>query len=85
VDKETEAKQNIIDYHMTFDTEHGKRVLAHMEKLAQFNTTVSPPLGNDGHTDVYRVMYKQGQRCVITNIHSMLKKEFKERKEIKNA
>ena len=84
MDKEDEAKQNIIDYHMTFDTEHGKRVLAHMEKLAQFNKAVSPPIGRDGQTDVHRVMHNEGKRCVIAHIHKMLNADFKERKEIKN-
>ena len=84
MDKEDEAKQNIIDYGLTFDTVHGKRCLANMEKLAQFNKAVSPPVGDDGHTDIYRVMHNEGKRCVIAHIHKMLNKDFKERKEIKN-
>jgi hypothetical protein len=55
-----------------------------MKKLAQYNTTTSPPVGNDGHTDVFRVMYKNGQRCVITNIEHWLNKDPNETKGITN-
>ena len=85
MNKEDEKFQRITDYQQAFGTPDGKRVLAHMKKLAQYNTTISPPLGDDGHTDVYRVMYKQGQRCVITNIEMMLNKDPSEKKGIKNA
>jgi len=84
MDKTDEAQQNIIDYRQTFETVQGKRVLSHLKKLCQYNTTISPPVGNDGHTDVYRVMYKEGQRCVITNIERMLNKDLGEKKGIKH-
>lgn len=85
MDKEDEKIQRVIDYQQVFGSPEGKRVLAHMKKLAQYNTTTAPPVGNDGHTDVYRVMYKQGQRCVITNIETMLNKDPSEKKGIVNA
>lgn len=84
MDKSDEARQNITDYCQTFETVHGKRVLAHMKKLAQYNTSVSPPVGNDGHTDVFRVMHQRGQRCVITSIERMLNKNPDEKKGIKH-
>lgn len=83
MDKDDEKKQLIRDYAI-FKTDEGKRALAHMKKLAQYNTTTSPPVGNDGHTDVFRVMYKNGQRCVITNIELWLNKDPNETKGITN-
>lgn len=84
MDREDEKTQRIIDYHQVFGTPEGKRVLEHMKKLAHYNTTLSPPVGTDGHTDVFRVMHKEGQRCVITNIEMMLNKNPDEKKGIKN-
>ena len=69
-----EKKRLSIAYREVFNSDNGKIVLEDMKKKAQYNTTTSPPVGNDGHTDVYRVMYKQGQRCVITEIERKLRK-----------
>ncbi|KKN75812.1 hypothetical protein LCGC14_0376880 [marine sediment metagenome] len=84
MDKEDEKTQLIRDYQW-FKTPSGENVLKHMKKLAQYNTTTSPPVGTDGHTDVFRVMHKDGQRCVITNIEMMMNKDPNEKKGIKNA
>jgi len=84
VDKEQEKLQLIADYQW-FTTKSGQNVLNHMKRLAQYNTAVSPPLGNDGHTDVFRVMHKEGQRTVITNIELWMNKNPDEKKGIKNA
>ncbi len=83
MDKEDEKKQLISDYQW-YKTPSGQNVLNHMKRLAQYNTTVSPPVGADGHTDVFRVVHKDGQRCVVTNIEIWMNKDPNEKKGIKN-
>ena len=84
MDKEDEKIQLISDYHQTFGTLAGRNVLKHMKKLAHYNTSISPPVDDNGRTDPYRVLHKEGQRAVITTIEMWLNKDPHEKKGIKN-
>lgn len=79
------AKQNqtTIDYQQCFGSEHGKRVLGHLKKLAMFNVAVVPR-GADGKIDALEVMRQEGMRSVIIHIENQLKKDPNEVKGISN-
>lgn len=83
MDRDEEKVQNVIDYHETFGSEHGKRCLEHLKKKAKFNASAIPK-DNRGCTDPYEMMRQEGQRSVIVHIELMLKKDPYEKKGIKN-
>lgn len=85
MDKEEERIQNIIDYHETFNSEHGKRCLEHLKKLAQYDIPLQPPRGNDGHIDTIEIVRRDAQRSIIAHIMKMLKKDPKDVKGMINA
>ena len=84
MNKEDEKIQLISDYQW-FKTPSGQNVLKHMKKLASYNASTAPPVGNDGQTDPYRVMHERGQRTVITTIEMWMNKDPNEKKGIKNG
>ena len=65
--KDDEKKQLILAYKF-FDTEDGKLVLADLSKNADMDYSLTQPTGTDGHTDVFRVMHREGKRCMVARI-----------------
>jgi len=61
--------QNIIDFKMTFDSEHGKRVLERLSILCHENRPTFVDHNALGSA------YKEGARSVILHIRSMLSKD----------
>jgi hypothetical protein len=83
MDKDDEKKQRIIDYNEVFGTPNGKRVLAHLKKLAHYNVAFVPR-GNDGHLDPYEMCREEGKRAVIVHIEMIMNKDPYEKKGITN-
>ena len=81
--EDEQAQQLVMDYKETFLSEHGKKVLVHMKKLARFNVATVP---NDftGRIDPLEVMRQEGMRNVIIHIETMLNKKPGESKGIQN-
>jgi hypothetical protein len=75
-----EERQLIIDYKETFDNDRGKRVLADLRRIFQFDLSVVPR-GDDGHIDIYEVMRNEGRRSVIIHILKKTEKDFDEKKQ----
>lgn len=83
---ELKAKQKIIDYHMTFDTEHGKRVLADLRRESGYDRYSKLKKGHDNHTDIYAEIFDKGSQYIVARMIAFtIASPDKDRKEIKNA
>jgi len=74
MDRDDRQKQLIIDYHATFDTEHGKRVFENLKKCARYNHAVVFR-DNAGRIDPLEMARHEGMRSVIVDIETKLRKE----------
>ena len=71
-----DKEQRLIqDFHETFDTEQGQRVLDRLESLSTLHkSSVSPDISKP--IDVNRLIYNEGQRAVFLYIRRQLNKEI---------
>ena len=71
-----DKEQRLIqDFHETFDTEQGLRVLDRLESLSTLHrSSVSPDISKP--IDVNRLIYDEGQRAVFLYIRRQLNKEI---------
>ena len=71
-----DKEQRLIqDFHETFGTEHGQRVLERLESLSTLNkSSISSDRGKP--IDVNRLIYDEGQRAVMLYIERQLNKEI---------
>lgn len=74
MDRDDQKRQLIIDYHATFDTEHGKRVFENMKKCARFNFAVVFK-DSTGRIDPLEMARHEGMRSVIIDIEKHLEKK----------
>ena len=84
INYDDEHKQMVMDYLNTFESEHGKRVLAHLKKLAGYNTVRKPPKDSTGKLDALMMVYNEAQRAVIVYIEAMLAKDLNEKRGMKH-
>ena len=69
--KEEIRRRLVRDYHRTFATEEGKRVLAHLESSFGFaNSSVIPK--PDGSIDPLTTHVREGQKDPLRTIHAFL-------------
>jgi len=72
LDKEQQLTQ---DFHETFETDHGRRVLERLESLSTLNkSSISSDRGKP--IDVNRLIYDEGQRAVMLYIERQLNKDI---------
>lgn len=62
-----EERQLYIDFKELFGSDRGKRVLANLRKVFNFDVSVIPR-DNIGRTDIYEVLRNEGKRTVIIYI-----------------
>jgi len=74
VDNPEFDKQTIIDFHETFNTVHGKRVLIRMKKYFHYNESVNYK-GVDGHIDPYALAAQAAQNDIFIYIDKKLEKK----------
>ena len=75
IDRDDKQQQLIRDFHGTFATEEGKRVVERLSNLCNENE----PTYVDGNA--MGTAYKEGQRSIILHIRKMLKKKPGEKKQ----
>jgi len=65
-------KQTVIDYHVTFNSEHGKRVLNDLRKRCPF---LCDTINTANGIDVNKLLYLEGQRSMLLHVYRMLKRD----------
>ena len=83
INYDDEHQQMVMDYLNTFESEHGKRVLTHLKKLAKYNVA-HVPKDNTGKIDPLAMARNEGQRSVIVHIEVMLAKDLNEERGMKH-
>lgn len=83
MDENETARSLVLDYKHIYGLDEGKRVLAYMKKMANFDIVVVP-LDNLGRIDPYEVMRQEGMRSLIVDIETMLNTDPDEEKGIQN-
>ena len=83
MDENETARSLVVDYKHIYSLDEGKRVLAHMKKMANFDIVVVP-LDNLGRIDPYEVLRQQTLRSAIIDIQTMLNTDPDEVKGIQN-
>jgi hypothetical protein len=74
MDKEEKQEQLIRDYAETFGSIQGQRVLRDLEVQSGYRLYSKLPEGKDGHVDVNKVIFQEGQKRIMARIEIMLKK-----------
>jgi len=65
-------RQLVIDYHTTFNTEGGKRVLSDLRRRCPF---LGESINVSKGVDVNKLLYLEGQRSVLLHIFKMLHRD----------
>lgn len=62
----------VLDYHRTFNSEQGARVLAHLQKIFDFLGPVFSPMGSDAVAPELMAAKKDGSHDVIRHVVGIL-------------
>lgn len=75
---EDKRKQLVMDYHNTFGSEHGKRVLADLKRLSTIDRPAMSP--KPSPIDTNRLIYDEAQRSLVLYIIKNVETTLDEKK-----
>ena len=76
-----ELRQLVFAYKDCFGTESGKKVIADLKRVFNFELSIIPK-DNNGMTDIYEVLRNEGKRSVILHILKVLNKDLDEKEKV---
>lgn len=74
-------RQLAFNYKDCFGTESGKKVIADLKRVFNFELSIIPK-DNNGMTDIYEICRNEGKRSVILHILKVLNKDLDEKEKV---